>query len=222
MYTCTFQTPDWDKLDLNYVETKKMLKAYVDLKAYRKKQQEDDAAAALARSRSYRNKMQQDTKKIARTTSTTEDKGEATSSDSFERDDAPSSDGDDQTNVPQDDCEIRPKTEGGTSYLPSNNPPKAKTIEEMALEVEGLTRQVSILTRRYAAPTVAIKSEFPTSVHVKTEGNASEAPIDLVTSSSEDSPDDGSGTDTSRPPAIVRKICYNSLQGPKAVTHGRL
>ncbi len=63
---------------------------------------------------------------------------------------------------------------------------------------------MSSLTRIYAAPTSAIKSEFPTSIHVKREGNASEASIDLVTSDSEDSPDEGSGSDTSRPPALVR------------------
>ncbi len=45
VFTCTFQTPDQDKLDLNYAETKQMLKAFLDLKAYRKKKQEDDAAA---------------------------------------------------------------------------------------------------------------------------------------------------------------------------------
>jgi hypothetical protein len=110
------------------------------------------------------------------------------------------------------------KTEGGTSYLAPNIPRKAKTIEEMALEVEVLTRQVSKLTRRYAPPSDAIKSEYPTSVHVKTEGNASEAPIDLVTSSSEDSPDDGSGTDTSRPPAIVR----SATMVPKDLRQSRM
>jgi hypothetical protein len=101
---------------------------------------------------------------------------------------------DDHTNV---------KSEGGTSAVPSNNPAMPKTMEEMALELSVVTRQVSILTRICAGPNVPIKSEFPTSVHVKTEGIASDAPIDLVTSSSEDSSNESSATDGSQPPAYV-------------------
>ena len=194
VYTCTFQTPDWDKLDLNYAETKKMLKSFVDLHAYRKKQREDDEAADVARSRADSNQQLEDTNKLPTSTFTKEDKADGTSSESEEIDDAALSELDDHTNV---------KSEGGTSAVPSNNPPMPKTMEEMALKVSVLTRQVSILTRICAGPNVPIKSEFPTSVHVKTEGIASDAPIDLVTSSSEDSSNESSATDGSQPPAYV-------------------
>jgi hypothetical protein len=42
VYSCTFQTPDRHVLDLDHKETKKLLKAYLDVKAYRKRQLEED------------------------------------------------------------------------------------------------------------------------------------------------------------------------------------
>jgi hypothetical protein len=42
VYSCTFQTPDRDVLDLDHQETKKMLKAYLDVQAYRRKQKEEE------------------------------------------------------------------------------------------------------------------------------------------------------------------------------------
>jgi hypothetical protein len=138
VYTCTFLTPDRDKLDLTYAETKKMLRAFQELKAYRKEKQ----AAGL-----------QDTKQADVTsTSTLEEKDDANSEPRFDGNDAASSERDNDTNGPQDASEIIPKTEGGKGFQPTYIPPKVKTIEEMALEVEKLTRQVSSLTRIYAAP----------------------------------------------------------------------
>ena len=42
IYSCTFQTPDRDVLDLDHQETKKMLKAYLDVQAYRRQQKRED------------------------------------------------------------------------------------------------------------------------------------------------------------------------------------
>jgi hypothetical protein len=42
VYSCTFQTLDRDVLELDHQETKKMLKAYLDVQAYRRKQKEED------------------------------------------------------------------------------------------------------------------------------------------------------------------------------------
>jgi hypothetical protein len=187
VYTCTFETPDRHKIDLNYAETKKMVKAYQELNAYRKKKEEADAAANVT-------------------------------SDSFDGDDASSPERHEKTNLPQDDAEIMPKIEGYTSNLPSKIPPKVKTIEEMAREVEMLQRQVPNLTRQYAPPTRAIKAEYPTSGHVKTEANATDGLIDLVSSSSEDTSEDGSGTDTSRPPPFG----HFTSTIPNALLHSRV
>ncbi len=42
VYSCTFQTPDRDVLDLSHMETKKMLQAYLDVQAYRRQQKQED------------------------------------------------------------------------------------------------------------------------------------------------------------------------------------
>ncbi len=42
MYSCTFQTPDRDVLDLTHKETKNMLKAYLQVQAYRRQQKIED------------------------------------------------------------------------------------------------------------------------------------------------------------------------------------
>jgi hypothetical protein len=63
----------------------------------------------------------------------------------------------------------------------------------MAEEVATLKKQMSDLTSRMAVPSGFIKYEHSTDVHVKAEVNAM---TDLVSSSEEESPDDGSGTDT--------------------------
>ncbi len=42
-----FQTPDRDVLDLDHKETKKLLKAYLDVKAYRKRQLQEDLISKM-------------------------------------------------------------------------------------------------------------------------------------------------------------------------------
>jgi hypothetical protein len=42
VYSCTFQTPDRDVLDLNHEETKNMLKSYLKVQAYRRQQKIED------------------------------------------------------------------------------------------------------------------------------------------------------------------------------------
>ena len=42
VYSCTFQTPDRDVLDLTHKETKNMLKAYLEVQAYRRQQKIED------------------------------------------------------------------------------------------------------------------------------------------------------------------------------------
>jgi hypothetical protein len=41
VYACTFETPDRDVLDLDTTETKKLVKAYLDVQEYRKRQLEE-------------------------------------------------------------------------------------------------------------------------------------------------------------------------------------
>jgi hypothetical protein len=128
-----------------------MLKAFLDLKEYRKKQQEDDAAAKGTRAYNEPNASIQDTKSVATSESATPGKGNAKTLESFDGDDASSSDSADlqsgdcpaedkerlryQNTVPKHGCEIMPKIERGTSNLTPNIPPKAKTIEEMAVSI---------------------------------------------------------------------------------------
>ena len=42
VYSCTFQTPDRDVLDLTHKETKNMLKTYLEVQAYRRQQKIED------------------------------------------------------------------------------------------------------------------------------------------------------------------------------------
>ncbi len=42
VYSCTFQTPDRDVLDLTHKETKNMLKAYLQVHAYHRQQKIED------------------------------------------------------------------------------------------------------------------------------------------------------------------------------------
>ncbi len=42
VYSCTFQTPDRNVVDLTHKETKKMLKAYLQIQAYRRQQKIED------------------------------------------------------------------------------------------------------------------------------------------------------------------------------------
>jgi len=85
--------------------------------------------------------------------------------------------------------DITPKTETGSSGNALPIPPKEKTIQEMAQEVEELKKLMSDLMSRSAGPSGDIKPEHPSYVRVKAE-DTSEAPIDLVTSSSEESQDE--------------------------------
>ncbi len=49
VYSCTFQTLDRDVLDLDHKETKKLLKAYLEVQAYRRRQHEEDLISKTKR-----------------------------------------------------------------------------------------------------------------------------------------------------------------------------
>ena len=181
-----------------------MLKAYNEVKAYQRKQQ-DDAASLTTNDEDIDSTSSGVLGANDQQSDIDFENGEDDASDEQAISPSVSSEDEDRDGV-QNQSTLRHavndgtlKTENSSSAHAPTIPPSDKTL---ATEVEELKKLVSDLSSRWGAPSGGLKREYPTYVHVKAEGNASEAPIDLVTSSSEDSQDEKVCSDTGRTEAV--------------------